>query len=89
MPTQLSAALVKPAAATISAPSMDFSAVEQFSHLPDEAGTRLPTACAVLSCSPATLWRLAATGKVKAVKVSARVTVFNVGSVRALLKGGC
>ena len=64
------------------------TALEQFPHLPDEAGVRMPTACCVMSCSSATIWRLAKTGKIKARKVSSRVTVFNVGSIRALLNGG-
>jgi hypothetical protein len=65
------------------------SSLDQFSHLPNEAGTRLPTVCGVLACSAATVWRLAKAGKIKAHKISPRVTVFNVGSIRALLGGGC
>jgi hypothetical protein len=62
--------------------------LDQFSHLPDEAGVRLPTTTAVLACSNATVWRLAKAGVLKSIKVSARVTVFNVGSIRAVLNGG-
>ena len=65
------------------------SALEQFPHMPDEAGARLPVTCTLLSCSPATIWRLVKAGKIKAHKISPRVTVFNVGSIRALLNGGC
>jgi hypothetical protein len=64
------------------------SALEQFPHMPDESGVRLPTACGVMSCSAATLWRLVKARKIKAHKISPRVTVFNVGSIRALLNGG-
>jgi predicted DNA-binding transcriptional regulator AlpA len=56
--------------------------------LPDEAGVRLPTVTSLLGCSSSTAWRLAHRGSLKAVKVSSRVTVFNVGSIRALLSGG-
>ncbi len=62
--------------------------LEKFSLMPDEAGVRLPTVCGVLSCSNATVWRLAKAGNLKAHKISPRVTVFNVGSIRALLNGG-
>lgn len=62
-------------------------ALEQFTTLPDEAGVRMPTACCLMSCSPATIWRLVKTGTIKARKVSNRVTVFNVGSIRAVLNG--
>lgn len=67
-------------------PSAD--ALDQFPHLPNQAGVRLPTACGVMSCSPATIWRLAKAGKLQATKISSRVTVFNVGSIRNLLSGG-
>lgn len=63
-------------------------ALNQFPHLPDDAGVRLPTLCAVTGFSPATAWRLAKAGKVQARKISPGVTVFNVGSIRALLNGG-
>jgi hypothetical protein len=64
-------------------------AIQQFHNLPNEAGVRLPTACALASCSAATMWRLAKAGKIKTQKVSERVTVFNVGSLRQLLSGEC
>jgi hypothetical protein len=63
------------------------SPIEGFDKLPNSAGVRQPTVCGVLGCSPATIWRLAKDGKLKAIKVSPRVTVFNVGSIRALLSG--
>ena len=63
------------------------TALERFASLPDEAGIRLPTACSVMSCSPATVWRLAKAGTLTARKVSTRVTIFNVGSIRAVLNG--
>jgi predicted DNA-binding transcriptional regulator AlpA len=64
-------------------------ALKQFHILPDEAGVRLPTVRGILACSSATIWRLAKAEKIKARKISERVTVFNVGSIRALLNGGC
>ncbi len=63
-------------------------ALQNFPRLPNEAGVRLPTATAILGCSNATIWRLAQSGILKSVKVSPRVTVFNVGSIRAVLSGG-
>lgn len=63
--------------------------LDQVPHLPDEAGVRLPIARALLGCSPASAWRMAKTGKIKAIKISPRITVFNLGSIRAVLRGGC
>jgi hypothetical protein len=63
--------------------------LEQFPKLPNEAGVRVTTAMALLDCSESTIWRLARAGKLKACKVSENVTVFNVGSLRAVLNGGC
>jgi hypothetical protein len=60
-------------------------ALKQVPNLPDEAGIRLSLVCALLACSPATVWRLAQTGKIKTRKPSRRVTVFSLGSIRALL----
>jgi hypothetical protein len=59
----------------------------QFKHLPDEAGVRVLLACTILGCSTITVWRLAKTKKIISIKISSGVTVFNVGSIRALLKG--
>lgn len=64
------------------------TALAQFPKLPNEAGVRLSTFCSVVSCSAATAWRLAKAGKVQTRKVSPGVTIFNVGSIRALLNGG-
>jgi predicted DNA-binding transcriptional regulator AlpA len=64
------------------------SPIEAFDKYPNSAGVRLPTVTAVLACSNATVWRLAKSGVLKSVKVSPRVTVFNVGSIRAVLNGG-
>ncbi len=63
------------------------SALAQFKNLPDEAGARVRLAGGVLGCSNATVWRLAKAGKITARKISQGVTVFNVGSIRALLNG--
>jgi predicted DNA-binding transcriptional regulator AlpA len=73
----------------MSVQTRNIEAIQQFHNLPNEAGVRLPTACSLLACSPATIWRLAQAGKIKACKVSSRVTVFNVGSIRAALAGEC
>jgi hypothetical protein len=62
--------------------------IESFDKKPDSAGVRLPVACAMLSCSPATAWRLIGRGKLQAIKVAPRVTIITVGSIRTLLNGG-
>jgi hypothetical protein len=64
---------------------MNTELIRQFFALPDEAGARMPYVKAVLACSNATIWRLAKQNKITAVKVSRGVTLFNVGSIRALL----
>jgi predicted site-specific integrase-resolvase len=64
---------------------MTTNAVNQFFALPDKAGARLPLVKEVLGCSAATVWRLVRQGKITAIKISAGVTLFNVGTVRALL----
>lgn len=64
---------------------MSTNEVNQFFALPDEAGARLPMVKEVLGCSTATVWRLAKQQKINAIKISAGVTLFNVGSIRALL----
>jgi hypothetical protein len=62
--------------------------IENFKHLPDEAGVRLPLVCKLMSCSAPTVWRMAAAGTLATVKVSKRVTLFNAGSLRKVLAGG-
>ena len=64
---------------------MNSNLVIQFFALPNEAGARLPLVCAALGCSTATVWRLARQKKITAVKISRGLTLFNVGSVRALI----
>ena len=63
------------------------NSVTQFKNLPDEAGVRVRLAGAVLGCSAPTVWRLAKAGKITARKITNGITVFNVGSIRALLNG--
>jgi hypothetical protein len=62
--------------------------VTNFPLMPDEGGVRLLTVTAVLACSNATAWRMAKAGILKTVKVSRGITLFNVGSIRAVLNGG-
>jgi hypothetical protein len=69
-------------------PSQTKEALGNFPHQPNEAGVRVRVAQALLNCSTATIWRLAKSGKLQTRKVSERVTVFTVGSIRALLAGG-
>ena len=60
-------------------------ALDFFSSLPNEAGVRLPTFCKLAGCSPATAWRYVKAGRVRTRKLSAGITVFNVGSIREFL----
>jgi predicted DNA-binding transcriptional regulator AlpA len=63
-------------------------AIKGFDALPDSAGVRLPVVCAVLGCSPATVWRHVRIGLLPAPrKVSPKVTTWPVGALRAILKG--
>jgi hypothetical protein len=72
--------------ATKATPSAN--ALQQFPHLPDEAGVRLPTVMALFSCSHGTIWRMVKAGTLKATKVTPHLTTFNVGSIRSVLNGG-
>lgn len=53
---------------------------------PDSGFVRQPVVQAYLGVSAATVWRLVKRGKLKAYKLSERVTGFNVGELRALGK---
>jgi excisionase family DNA binding protein len=64
---------------------METNLVAQFQYLPNEAGARVTTVAAVMGCSVPTVWRLAKAGKIKAIRLTNRMTVFNVGSVREFL----
>ena len=64
------------------------SALENFDRLPDSANVRQPTVLALYGISGPTLWRWVKQGKVpKPRKLSERVTVWSVGSLRAALRG--
>lgn len=53
--------------------------------LPPSACVRLPTVEGFLGVSTATVWRMVKAGKLNPRKLSARVTVFNVGELRSLV----
>jgi prophage regulatory protein len=62
--------------------------IQRIDSLPDSAGVRLPVVCAVLGCSPATVWRHVRLGLLPAPrKVSPKITTWPVGALRAILKG--
>lgn len=63
------------------------SSITSFGTLPDEATIRVKAASSLLSCSVATIWRMAKAGRIKTVKISDGVTGVRVGSIRALLNG--
>ena len=57
-----------------------------FDSLPDAAFVRAGTVAGLLDCSVVTVWRKAKDGTIpKPKKLSARVTGFNVGELRAAL----
>ena len=58
-----------------------------FDALPDAANVRQPVVEALFACSSATVWRWVKAGTIPAPrKLSARVTAWNVGQLRAALK---
>ncbi len=63
--------------------------LKHFNDLPDCARVRLPVVKGLLGCSAATVWRMAAAGKIpKPEKISDGVTAWRVGDLRAALHGG-
>lgn len=62
--------------------------ISNFDDLPDGATIRIKAASTLLSCSVATIIRMAKAGRIKTVKISDGVTGVRVGSIRALLNGG-
>lgn len=58
-----------------------------FDSLPDLAFVRLPTVQALFACSRATVWRRVKTAEIPPpVKLSERITVWQVGALRKRLK---
>jgi predicted DNA-binding transcriptional regulator AlpA len=61
-------------------------ALSHFDTLPDSANVRLPVVQGLFSCSPMTVWRMTKDGRIPAArKLSARLTVWNVGELRKAL----
>ncbi|MDP1651769.1 MAG: AlpA family phage regulatory protein [Rhodocyclaceae bacterium] len=61
-------------------------ALRNFDSLPDSANVRAPVVAALAGYSQATVWRKAKAGKLPAPRrISDRVTVWNVGELRAHL----
>ena len=60
--------------------------IEHFDQPPDSAFVRQPVVEKFFACSAATVWRRVADGRIpKPRKLSERVTVWNVGQLRAAL----
>lgn len=60
-----------------------------FDQLPNSAFVRQPVVEALFSCSSATVWRWVKSGVIPMPrKLSERVTGWNVGALRAVLKNG-
>lgn len=63
-------------------------ALRHFDSLPDSAFVRLPVVKGLLSCSPATVWRMSADGRLPTPeKKSLGCTAWNVGKLRRALSG--
>ena len=64
------------------------SALANFDVLPDSAHVRLPVVCALLACSPATVWRRV---KNKVLppprKLSEKIAAWSVADLRKVLRG--
>ncbi len=62
-------------------------ALRNFDSLPDAANVRDKTVAGLIGCSVPTVWRMAKDGRLpKPRKLSGRVTAWNVGQLRAVLK---
>lgn len=60
--------------------------LSNFNDLPNCAFVRQPSVQMLFACSPATVWRWVRAGKIPApVKLSERVTAWNVGELREAL----
>jgi len=66
-------------------PTLDETNFTEFDSLPNTAIVRQKTVVRILGCSDTTVWRLAKRGDLHPVKLSAGVTGFRVGEIRALL----
>lgn len=63
-------------------------ALRHFSDLPDCARVRLPVVMGLYGCSAASVWRMAANGRIpKPEKISDGITAWKVGDLRTALKG--
>lgn len=61
-------------------------ALKNFDLLPDSANVRQPVVQGLVGCSAATVWRMVKRGTLpKTHKISTRITVWNVGELRAVL----
>lgn len=64
-------------------------ALTNYDKFPDSAHVRLPVVRALVGCSSATVWRMVNRGELPAPrKLSARITAWNVGELRAALSAG-
>jgi predicted DNA-binding transcriptional regulator AlpA len=62
--------------------------LKDFDSLPDSAYVRLPVVASLLGCFPSTVWRAVKTGQLpQPMRYCDRVSGWNVGQLRRLLKG--
>ncbi|RLJ18900.1 transcriptional regulator [bacterium endosymbiont of Escarpia laminata] len=63
-------------------------ALKNFDSLPDSANVRQPVVEALFACSSATVWRRVKDGRLPHPrKLSPRITAWNVGALRLVLRG--
>lgn len=68
--------------------SQSLSRLPLFDQLPDSAHVRLPVVMALWGCASGTVWAWSKLGKIpKPRRLSRRLTVWNVGEIRAALAG--
>lgn len=62
------------------------AALESFDRLPNSAHVRLPVVAALFGCSPATIWRRVAEGRLpKPKRFGPRMSAWSVAELRAAL----
>jgi predicted DNA-binding transcriptional regulator AlpA len=63
------------------------AALKHFDLLPDDARVRLPVVTALLSCSPATAWRMVKDGRLPPPEKDGGMTFWKAGGLRRKLRG--
>jgi predicted DNA-binding transcriptional regulator AlpA len=82
IPIQSSSRVLTQLRRTVDKPFPD--TLKQFDELPASGYVRMPVVQGLYACSPATVWRKVKAGELPApIKLSANITAWNVGMLRA------